>query len=73
MKSFLMILTEKQPKLLNEPLLNKHIKYLQTLREKACLPMCGPFADNQGAMMVINIARIFHANRDELNSIRHQM
>jgi uncharacterized protein len=53
MGSFLAILSEKQPKSLNESLLNTHIQYLQALREKGHLPMCGPFTDNQSAMMVI--------------------
>lgn len=53
MKSFLILLGEKQPKLLNDNLLQDHISYLKHLSDKGCLPICGPFSDNQSAVLVI--------------------
>jgi len=61
MKSFLVILSEKQPHLLNENLLKDHISYLKTLRKNGYLPLCGPFSDNQSAVLVIRTDLKSHA------------
>jgi uncharacterized protein len=53
MKSFLILLGERQPHLLNDKLLEDHINYLKKLRVDGHLLVCGPFLDNQGAMLVI--------------------
>ncbi|MBV8802562.1 MAG: hypothetical protein JO131_06300, partial [Gammaproteobacteria bacterium] len=53
MKSFLVLLSEKQSDLLNESLLKDHISYLKILRKNGYLPMCGPFSDNQGALLIL--------------------
>lgn len=61
MKSFLVLLSEKQPQLLNESLLQDHISYLKILRKKGYLPLCGPFSDNQGAVLIIRTDLKSHA------------
>src|SRR3990167_8554571 len=61
MKSFLILLSEKQPQLLNNNLLQDHINYLKNLRDNGYLPLCGPFSDNQGAVLVIRTDLKSHA------------
>lgn len=63
MKSFLILLSEKQPHLLNEDLLQDHILYLKSLRENGYLPICGPFANNQNAVLVIRTDSKSHAEK----------
>lgn len=53
MKSFVIILSEKQPNSLTNNLLTTHVEYLKQLREKQHLPVCGPFTDNKGAVLII--------------------
>ena len=61
MKKFLVLLSEKQPHLLNENLLNIHIDFLKKLRADNHLPLCGPFTDNKGALLIINADSLAHA------------
>lgn len=61
MKSFIILLSEKQSELLNDNLLQDHITYLKNLRDNGCLPICGPFSDNQGAVLVIRADSKSHA------------
>ena len=53
MKSFLVLLKDKQPQLLNSTLLAEHINYLKDLHSKKHLSICGPFSDNQQALLVL--------------------
>lgn len=61
MKSFLVLLSDKQPHLLTEELLRDHVVYLKRLRENGYLPICGPFANNQNAVLVIRTDSKSHA------------
>lgn len=61
MKTFLVLLSEKQPELFSENLLNSHIDFLKKLRSSNHLPLCGPFADNRGALLIINANSLVHA------------
>ncbi|HSW75726.1 MAG TPA: YciI family protein [Candidatus Saccharimonadales bacterium] len=53
MKTFLVLLSEKQPHLLNDYMLKSHIDFLKQLRVENLLPICGPFTDNNGAVLII--------------------
>ena len=53
MKTFLILLCEKQQHLLNDHLLKSHIDFLKSLRVQNYLPICGPFVDNKGAVLII--------------------
>ena len=53
MKTFLVMLQEKSEQRLDVDLLHKHVKHLKHLVEKGDLLICGPFADDSGAMLVI--------------------
>lgn len=53
MKTFLVLLSEKQPHLLKDSLLKAHIEFLKKLRVDGYLPICGPFTDNKGAVLII--------------------
>lgn len=74
MKSFLILLSEKQPHLFNDALLQDHINYLKNLCEKGYLSLCGPFTDNQGAMLVIQTESQSHAEELIMSDpfIKHQ-
>ncbi len=63
MKSFLILLSEKQPELLGMNLLAAHINYLKQLRTAGHLPLCGPFTDNKGAILVIRATSTNHAEK----------
>lgn len=63
MKSFLVLLSEKQSNLLNEELLNIHIDFLKKLRTDNILPICGPFTDNSGAVLIINANSLSQAEK----------
>ena len=53
MKTFLVILKEKSNERLDDNLLHKHIEHLKQLTQKGQLLVCGPFADDSGAMLVL--------------------
>ncbi len=53
MKTFLAVLSEKQPPLFNDQLLKMHVDFLKQLKAKAHLIICGPFSDNKGAVLLI--------------------
>jgi len=53
MKTFLVILKEKSKKQLDKNLLHRHIEHLKQLTQSGHLLMCGPFADDSGAMLVL--------------------
>lgn len=63
MKTFLVLLSEKQPHLLNEVLLKTHIDFLKKLCTGGYLPICGPFTDNKGAVLVIKTDSLEHAEK----------
>lgn len=53
MKSFLVLLSGKQKNLFNENLLAAHIEYLKTLKAQGYLHLCGPFVDDQCAILIL--------------------
>lgn len=53
MKYFLILLSDKQANELNNTMLKAHIDYLKEPRVEGYLPLCGPFVDNKGAVLVI--------------------
>ena len=53
MKSFLVILSEKQPALFTDELLMAHVNHLKELQQQGNLILCGPFVDNQRALLII--------------------
>ena len=53
MKTFLVLLKEKSTAQLDENLLQQHIAHLHGLSKSENLLLCGPFADDSGAMLVI--------------------
>jgi uncharacterized protein YciI len=53
MKSFLVLFGDKQLDLFNTELLNSHINYLKQLHQTGHLQTCGPFANDDGAMLII--------------------
>jgi uncharacterized protein len=56
MKSFLVLLGDKENHLLNQDLLIEHIDYMKNLHDQGKLVTCGSLLDNQGAVMVIKAA-----------------
>lgn len=58
MKSFLVLYSKKQPNLLNEILLNDHINYLKELDSQGTLMLCGPFTNNEQAMLYIKTSSL---------------
>lgn len=52
MKTFLVLYGNKQSGIITEPLLKTHIEHLKNLRERGHLPMCGPFLDNEGGVLI---------------------
>ncbi len=54
MKKFIVILSGKKAKSLKSDLLNAHVEHLRTLHKNGFLFLCGPFADNDGAIQIIN-------------------
>lgn len=64
MKSFLVLLSDKQLELFNSELLNEHIHYLKQLHQTGHLQTCGPFTNDDGAMLVINAT-----SRDQAESL----
>jgi uncharacterized protein YciI/GNAT superfamily N-acetyltransferase len=67
MKSFLILLEDKQSQLLNEKLLEDHISYLKKLRQQGFLPICGPKVDNKGGILIIRTDSEEHAQELILN------
>ena len=61
MKSYLVLLSEKQPQLSSDHLLKAHMDFLKQLRANDQLLLCGPFADNKGAVLIINAESKIHA------------
>lgn len=61
MKTFLVLLSEKQPQLLNDHMLKSHIDFLKQLRIDNHLPICGPFTDNTAAVLIIKADTITQA------------
>ncbi len=53
MKTFLVLYSQKQSHILTDDMLNKHIYFLKKLQSDNRLSICGPFTDNQGAVLVI--------------------
>ena len=53
MKTFLVLLKEKSMERLDDKLLNEHIQHLHKLSKSKNLLLCGPFADDSGAMLII--------------------
>ncbi|WP_026676304.1 YciI family protein [Fictibacillus gelatini] len=54
MKSFAVILKNKRKEALTDDLLNMHVKYVKQLYKEGVLKLCGPFTDNDGALMIFN-------------------
>ncbi|OGT29867.1 MAG: hypothetical protein A3E87_08985 [Gammaproteobacteria bacterium RIFCSPHIGHO2_12_FULL_35_23] len=61
MKSFLVILKNKSPVPLPATLLVKHVKHLQKLHHSGHLLLCGPFASEPGAVMILQADSIKEA------------
>lgn len=60
MKTFFVLLSEKQSHLLNDVLLKTHIDFLKKLRANGYLSICGPFIDNKGAVLIIKTDSLEH-------------
>src|SRR5579872_7364911 len=60
--TFLILLDDKQPQLLNKKLLAEHITYLKNLRQQGFLPICGPKSDNKGGILIIRANSEKHAH-----------
>ena len=54
MKTYLVLLQEKSKQPLDMSLLQAHVQHLQRLKKAGQLILCGPFADDTGAMLVLN-------------------
>ncbi|WP_194165715.1 YciI family protein [Oceanobacillus sp. CFH 90083] len=52
MNSYLVILKDKRNGELSNDLLTNHVTYLKRLRQQGSLMLCGPFVDDDGAVMV---------------------
>ncbi len=52
MKTFLVTLGNKRKGELTDDLLHRHIDYLKFMKQNGSLIMCGPFVDEDGAMMI---------------------
>lgn len=52
MNSFLVLYNEKQKNLFNDELLHQHIDYLRDLQQKGYLVLCGPFNDDNSAILI---------------------
>ena len=52
MNSYLVILKNKRKGELSNDLLIRHVTYLKKLSKQGSLKLCGPFADNDGALMI---------------------
>ncbi|MBU9722625.1 MULTISPECIES: YciI family protein [Bacillaceae] len=57
MSSFLVILKNKRQGALSNDLLTNHVTYLKSLRQQGSLKLCGPFVDNDSAVMVFQSER----------------
>ena len=64
MKSFLIILKNKSQATLPMSLLKEHVAHLTGLYTSGHLQTCGPFADDSGAMLVIDAS-----NRNEVDAM----
>ncbi|MDP5275733.1 YciI family protein [Chengkuizengella axinellae] len=53
MKKFVVILNDKQRGTLNKKLLFQHVEYLRKLKRSGNLQLCGPFKDDNKAMMIL--------------------
>lgn len=56
MKTYLVLLSDKCNRKFDKDLLHKHVAHLETLQQSGHLLVCGPFADDKGAMLVLNAA-----------------
>ena len=56
MKSFLVILENKNPAGLENSLLIQHVQHLRKIHNSGNLVVCGPFADDSGAVLIIEAA-----------------
>ncbi|MGD8379626.1 MAG: YciI family protein [Gammaproteobacteria bacterium] len=54
-KTFLVTLSDKKRGALSRELLEKHVNYLKSLALSGKLKLCGPFTDNDGAMLVLAV------------------
>ncbi|WP_145021065.1 YciI family protein [Paenibacillus sp. Y412MC10] len=54
MRSFLVLLRNKQTGILCTDLLEQHVQHLEAMSRLGCLRLCGPFTDGDGAVMVFN-------------------
>lgn len=52
MNSYLVILKDKRNGELSNDLLTNHVTYLKGLSQQGSLKLCGPFVDDDGAVMV---------------------
>jgi uncharacterized protein len=61
MKSFLVLLKDKSQSTLEMSLLEEHIKHLKNINRSSNLIICGPFADDTGAVLIIEASSFEHA------------
>ncbi|SES61736.1 Uncharacterized conserved protein YciI, contains a putative active-site phosphohistidine [Oceanobacillus limi] len=52
MKNYLVTYKDKTKGELSEDLLNRHVDYLKLLSKSGSLKLCGPFTENDRAMMI---------------------
>jgi uncharacterized protein YciI len=52
MKSFVVLLANKNKKLMNEPLIKGHVEYLQSKWDEGSLTFCGPCTDDTALMVL---------------------
>ncbi len=63
MKTFLVILKDKSKQRLADDLLQEHVAHLKRLTASGNLIICGPFADDSGAMLVLCADSVSSVNR----------
>ncbi len=53
---WVVLLTPVRPELFTEDLVRQHVQHLERLEAQGLLELCGPFADESGGMVVLNVA-----------------
>ncbi|PIS01328.1 MAG: hypothetical protein COT84_02755 [Chlamydiae bacterium CG10_big_fil_rev_8_21_14_0_10_35_9] len=53
MKSFIVLYSHKNKKYLTEEMVRGHISFLKKLKARNILVICGPFIDNERAMVIL--------------------
>ncbi len=63
MAKYLIILKNKREGTLTTDLLKSHVEHIRSLDNKGVLCLCGPFADNDGAMQILEAETLEEAKK----------